>query len=183
MLLSEALWTIVVENPTTGLPEWTGTGFSVDGYGLVSNLHVVDLSKAPKGSVLKGRAGAQGSWQALVVSRSSGHHDLAVLETQIPSLACLVPSDQGPAVGKKIVLAGFPNWHIGDAPRFEGGEITRMKTVSLVEWCQLNATVEQGNSGGPVLDAQGSVVAIAAKGDGGLPFPNAAISAKHLNDI
>lgn len=141
----------------TRVTSW-GTGFVVgDGYLLTAH-HVIQ----GQGSVLVGPL-ASGRWSLAEVVQSDAVLDLALLKARIdlPALS-LAPSAEIPT-GLEVSVIGYPQ------PRFQGlgkkitqgivngyrSEKQKARDVGLL---QISAEVSKGNSGGPVLAPDGTVI-------------------------
>lgn len=101
------------------------------------------------------------------VRRVDRRGDLAVLD--VPELAgspWIPVADEAPPVGAPVVALGHP--HGGDREGFSSGTLSwslSRGVVSAVGWraVQFDAPVNPGNSGGPVVDAQGRLVAVVSR--------------------
>ena len=66
--------------------------------------------------------------------------------------------------------------------------VVNTATISCIEHCEINADIDAGNSGGPILNAYGHVVGMATKGktvtidgtDAHIGGNNLYVSAKHF---
>jgi len=93
-------------------------------------------------------------------------HDLAVLAFASPQTEYRVVNlNSGVQVGERVYAAGFPiPFNADEAPKFtvRRGQISFLLPKPLAGGYQLGYTssVESGMSGGPVLNAQGQLVAI-----------------------
>ena len=131
-----------------------GSGFAIDAHTLLTNRHVL--------------AGAS----ELEVSTWDGH-DYRVTAADVGRLVDLgvVRVDGNlpyhtyrhakPVVGERVQVVGFP---LGGPETFSGGRIVDFVSGSNLgvpgRVMRLTANVQPGNSGGPVLDSKGRVVAI-----------------------
>jgi S1-C subfamily serine protease len=132
----------------------TGSGFYVSAAGhIVTNQHVVDgciEMRLPSGAVL----------QVMAVDKAN---DLALLKGPKPNGEVARFRDgRGVRTGDSILIAGFPlrdeisselNVTTGNVSSLAGPDNDR----TLI---QITAPVQHGNSGGPVLDFAGHVVAV-----------------------
>ena len=130
-----------------------GTGFVVTADGqIVTNWHVV----AECGTYWT----ADG--QKLSLLRSDKDRDLALLKSGQAAAQVAGLRGEGPKVGEAIVVYGYPlpgllassgavTTGIVSAPAGLGDEANRF---------QISAPVQPGNSGGPVLDAEGRVIGV-----------------------
>ena len=173
--------------PQQGLPELTGTieavspaavgivlggavrgsGFRLAGTRLVATAaHVLGTAARPAaaGDAVVVRAGGRDS--AAHVLRVNAVSDLALVELDaesgIPGLR-LAPAGQGPRRGEWILVIGCP---FGAEPTATVGIISALpgaieEPARLKGLVQLNAAVNPGNSGGPVVNLRGEVVGVA----------------------
>ena len=135
----------------------TGTGFFVSAQGhVLTNHHVVEncsnIVVALDGSI---------SQSARVIGRDS-KNDLALLTTTGLKPSAVPNLRMGARLGESVYVYGFPlagllassgNFTIGNITAVAGlGDDTTM--------IQMSAPVQPGNSGGPVLDQNGNVIAV-----------------------
>ena len=141
----------------------------------------------PRLAVL-GRAAAPGREAGdLRLARVVGldrEHDLALLRIEgaaLPALSLPAAGAERPSEGKPVALLGFPiGGALGYSPVTHRGIVASITTIALpapaaaqldpravarlragnFEVLQLDATAYPGNSGGPLLDAQGRVIGI-----------------------
>ncbi len=137
---------------------YSGSGFVIDSAGLVvTNNHVVT-----GGAFWKVQIGTDKTLydaQLLGVSECS---DLAVLKVA-GTFPALPMSSAAPTVGEPIYVAGHPN---GDPYTLTNGIVAKPPYQADTSWAsvkqeiQITAQTYPGNSGGPVVDANGKVVGI-----------------------
>lgn len=137
----------------------SGTGFLVNrgGY-LITNLHVVNQCQR-----IVVQSASLSARLAKVVGRNITH-DLALLKIDGMGFEPgLFRVGQLPVTkGERVVVVGYP-----------GDSFRRMQTVTREavvtnpkgpkgedSWLQLSDTIEQGNSGGPLMDSAGNVVGV-----------------------
>ena len=144
-------------------PSSTGTGVViVDDGTILTNLHVVQGAKRIRLSFHEGL-----ETEASVVGVRA-EHDLAVLK------AAKIPDDLFPAtlrstadlrIGDEVVAVGFP---FGIGPSASAGVVSGLKREYrsssgerlLTNLIQFDAAANPGNSGGPLVTAEGEVVGI-----------------------
>jgi len=143
--------------PASKSTNW-GTGFVVrDGY-VITALHVI----LNHNNVLLGPV-ASGRWVQAELVQSDAKLDLALLKARIdlPPLS-LAPSADVPT-GLEVSVIGYPQ------PKFQGlgkkithgivnGYLSERQHAQDIGYLQISAEVSQGNSGGPVLAPDGTVI-------------------------
>ena len=136
----------------------SGTGFYINREGdFITNRHVVQGCQS-----ITVRT-SRGDRPARLIASDAGR-DLAILRTQT------TPGDIAPLrwniadlrLGDPLFVYGFPGEAgAGGTPTFVR---TRLSAIhgpgGQPEWLQLEAATQQGNSGGPVLDSSGNVIAV-----------------------
>ena len=143
-------------------PKWqligSGSGFfvSTDGY-FLTNYHVVeDAKKVELETATTGRIAAK-------VAKIDPVNDLALLKAEGSFRPVRFQYTPKVSLGDRIVVMGFP------APDLQGVEVKATQgSVSgengmkdFVGVFQMDATIQPGNSGGPVANANGEVVGVA----------------------
>jgi len=145
---------------TGGLQTVSGSAFVVDPAGiLVTALHVVADARVISVLLPGGRP------QRADVLGVNVTDDLAVLRIPQTGLPALRLADASPiAVGQDVLVMGYP---LSDVLGPYEATLTH-GVVSAVRWpfVQLDASLDSGNSGGPVLNERGDVVGIAERGQG-----------------
>lgn len=141
----------------------SGTGFLVSREGhIVTNLHVVSYCQRIEA------IGLRGVRTARLVSRDA-ENDLALLKIDVMGSDPAEFADPAQPVARddRVVIVGFPG-RVAQT----GETVTRESTIfepkgpqGEEKWLQLGDVIEQGNSGGPLLDSGGNVVGVvSAKG-------------------
>jgi RNA-directed DNA polymerase len=103
---------------------------------------------------------------AVTTEKVDTHRDLAVLNVpsavsmtqRLPARTTSLPDHQ------EIILIGYPNHTVWNPVRAEGGTKLRAFSNSGVTYIEITAKIIEGNSGGPIVDKDYSVVGIAARG-------------------
>jgi S1-C subfamily serine protease len=134
-----------------------GTAFALSGVGVITCDHVLQPGTAAL------RAGGERRNAVKVLARNP-EVDLAVLDVEGGTPVNFQASDEDVRVGDPVVLLGFPNYRHGDSGVVHHGRISGSRKVGQVRRLLLTADVVVGMSGGPVLDARGTVVAVAVTG-------------------
>jgi serine protease Do len=150
--------------PTPGAPPQagrgrasTGTGFVVARDRVLTNHHVIDGCNAITVRTADGR-----NLTATMPARVDVQRDLALLA---------VPNDPGPILpfranpvrrGESVVTYGFPlAGLLAAGPTLTTGDVSALAGLANNEQhFQISAPVQQGNSGGPLLDRQGHVMGV-----------------------
>ena len=157
----------------------TGSGFFVseDGF-LVTNFHVV---KDARRIEVKYRGQ---SYDAQVVRRDIGA-DLAVLRLVGKFTALPFGSSRSVKLGERVFTMGFPKTLIqGVEPKFTEGSISSLFGYQDDAGCfQISAPVQQGNSGGPLVNGAGQIVGIIVAGIPGLQNVNYAIKSSRAHSL
>ena len=134
----------------------TGSGFFVtkNGY-LVTNNHVVEGGRIYKVVTEKG------TYEAKVVSVDPAT-DLALLKVEISVSPCRFSRRRTEKLGTEIFTMGFPMPGLqGFSPKVTKGIISGTSGFKGdVREYQIDATIQPGNSGGPLFDAVGNVVGV-----------------------
>jgi serine protease Do len=136
-----------------------GTGFAINSGGdIITNAHVVQACQSITIGTDHGDVPA-----ALLASDAA--QDLAVLHVPPGSTAAVAPlrwniSDL--AVGDAVVVMGYPGQaSLTGRYQFRKSSITSLHgPTGEAKWLQLASVAEKGNSGGPVLDTGGNVIAV-----------------------
>ena len=140
-----------------------GTGVVIVDKGIIlTNLHVVQGFARIKVTF------ADGLESDAIVTGTAPQHDLAVLQAlTIPDdlAAATLRSTQDLAMGDRVVAVGFP---FGIGPSVSAGVVSGLKREYrspegkrlLTNLIQFDAAANPGNSGGPLVTADGEVVGI-----------------------
>jgi RNA-directed DNA polymerase len=137
----------------------TGTGFFLERVGLVTCHHV---------SAFATRAfypDAIGEFHSVQVLESRADIDLAICQTELSPRYALTPRFHDLLNGTGVFLHGFPSYNPGFRGQFQQGQITGKRQRFGFTRYIVSMRIVAGHSGGPLLDAYGRVVGIAATGD------------------
>ncbi len=132
----------------------TGTGFYISTFQLVTNHHVIDgcrIVTLEDGTPVR-------------VLGSDRRVDLALLEASTPSAAWLTLADvEGARLGQKIFVLGYPYYGVvNKSLSLTTGVVSSLTGVDDdLNNFTLSAPIQPGNSGGPVLNADGYVLGVA----------------------
>ena len=140
-------------DPATTSVTTTGTGFYVDPRTIVTADHVVAGCA---------RVSLAGGDELAVLARDPDL-DVAVLAAPRPSQGWLTLATKAPArLGQPVHAAGFPYYAIaGTALHLTGGNVSALSGIDDdARFFSVTAPVQPGNSGGPLLDAEGGVLGL-----------------------
>jgi S1-C subfamily serine protease len=143
--------------PQTG----QGSGFILNKEGLIlTNNHVIENGQRVEVTLFD-----KHQYKATVVTVDKGH-DLALLKIDAPNLvpATLAETSTGLTVGQRVYAIGNPFGLSGTMTR---GIISAIRSVRspengnpIEDAIQTDASVNPGNSGGPLLNSRGEVIGI-----------------------
>ena len=135
----------------------SGTGFVVSKEGhIVTNHHVIEGCTEVKvhkgGDVFKGK-----------VIANDIINDLALIKSNFKPNVIFPLSDKNPSLLEDIYVAGFPFGNaISSSVKVTKGVVSSESGFgNNYSNIQIDAAIQQGNSGGPILDENGNVVAVA----------------------
>jgi S1-C subfamily serine protease len=172
-----------------------GSAFCIDASGLfITGAHVVAPASTPDSGTIK-LVLDDGQSQKVVparIIRSDADFDLAVLRLEQPGDVTVVGLELGRSAGltetAEVTAFGYP---LGDRPPHPEGRypdvtvnVGHISALPKVEGrsslIQLDAALNLGNSGGPVLDREGKVIGVVAAGIAGARGLNYAIPVDRL---
>jgi S1-C subfamily serine protease len=137
-----------------------GSGFILNKDGLIlTNNHVIDNAQRVEVTLSD-----KHKYKATVVTVDKGH-DLALLKINAPNLvpATLAETSSGLVVGQRVYAIGNPFGLSGTMTR---GIISAIRSIRggqnnpIEDAIQTDASVNPGNSGGPLLNSRGEVIGI-----------------------
>jgi len=138
-------------------PVASGTGFVVskDGY-IITNAHVINGCNK-----VKLRSGAD-EISTNVISVDNVN-DLALLKADFKPSKALSFSRNEPEILEEIIVAGYPfGYQISRSIKVTKGIISSLSGIgNNFSQIQIDAAIQPGNSGGPIIDDTGNVVAVA----------------------
>ena len=152
----------VVKPSSEPQPEGTykvasGTGFYVSEQGhVITNHHVIDGCKDikvhSKGEVLK----------TLKIA-ADRQNDLALLKVSHKPSHVFALSSDSPYPLQDIVVAGFPfGDRVSSSLKFTKGIVSSLSGIgNNYSEIQIDAAIQPGNSGGPIMDEYGNIIAVA----------------------
>lgn len=134
----------------------TGSGFFVSTEGhLVTSYHIV----RDRPNITITRDGQEYPAQVLA---SDPANDIAILKIDAPSIPLPVGSARDVRVGEDIIALGFPLAQIqGQEMRATFGRVNALSSLNAdTRHLQVDAPVQPGNSGGPLIGPDGRVIGI-----------------------
>ncbi|MFC7020889.1 MULTISPECIES: S1C family serine protease [Haloarcula] len=143
-----------------------GSGFVVDDSHIVTNEHVVTGGDAYYVRF------ADTGWREATLVGADVYSDLAVLEVAEPSAAAtpLTLAERDPAIGTEVVAIGNPFGLSGSVSAGIVSGVDRTlrsaNNFSIADAIQTDAAVNPGNSGGPLVDLEGTVLGVINSGGG-----------------
>ena len=144
-------------NSSETLKVASGTGFYVSNSGhIITNYHVIEGCKDVK-------AHSKGRELDAVIIANDRANDLAVLKISESPDYFFALSQDSPYPLQDIIVAGYP---FGDAVsssvKFTRGIVSSLTGINNnYSEIQIDAALQPGNSGGPIMDDYGNVIAVA----------------------
>lgn len=135
----------------------SGSGFAVSADGhLVTNFHVIEDCKQ---MVLHDK----GRQYSLNIVTFDPKNDLALLKADFEPKAIFALSDRRPQLLQDIYVAGYPyGYEISTSVKVTKGIISSLTGIGNdYSNFQIDAALQSGNSGGPILDDYGNLVGVA----------------------
>ena len=139
-----------------------GTGFAVstNGY-FLTNYHVVEDIINKPGQVLI-KMDESGEEIRTRIVKTDRRTDLALLKAEGTFEPVRFSPDGNVKLGESVVALGFPQVDLqGKSIKATTGSISSENGIKdEVQWFQMSAPIQPGNSGGPVVNAIGEVVGV-----------------------
>lgn len=138
-------------------PSRSGTGFVVADGKVMTNNHVVDECRR---MVIRNADGARFPAR---VDATDRRRDLALMTVPPAAGPPLAFRDNPPVQrGESVVTYGFPLFGlVSSGPTLTTGDVSALSGLADNPLhLQISAPIQQGNSGGPLLDAQGNVIGV-----------------------
>lgn len=142
---------------TVSVEKRMGTGFVVNGEGYVlTNKHVLDTATQATVKL------ANGDELPATVHKADDQRDLAILKVERANLPAVVfASSSRLKQGSEVAAVGAP---LGLPDTLTKGIISSpSREINGKTFIQIDAALNQGNSGGPIINEQGQVVGVATK--------------------
>jgi S1-C subfamily serine protease len=135
----------------------SGTGFFISKTGhILTNHHVINNCGAVEVS-------HEGSMYAAGVLASDPVNDLSILKSRVRPSTALPLSTNNPSLLQEIYVAGFPfGKAVSSSVKVTKGIISSLTGFNNnSSQIQIDAALQPGNSGGPILDTKGNAVGVA----------------------
>lgn len=157
--------------------ESQGTGFLLDGVGLVTAAHVVhDMNGFPLSSMLAFQHYEHAPQHVLRHEYADIPRDIAVMTNPFRAIRPLVSGDSGLLrPGDEVTVVGFGHWSETSSRQVTRARVTGRLFVDPVHRILIDSPIHTGNSGGPVLNSQHQVVGIAVTGSPYGDYPNGVV--------
>ena len=162
----EELSTFVIDDLTNS---YQGTGFLLEGVGLITCEHVISgMSHDNYHLYDTYRYDEEQSKKKCPFIYASKDHDIAILKP-VDDWKNITPYKMGDdkylKTGDEVTVVGFPNFSSGSTPHICKGYITSQKKRFGVQVWIINAPINHGCSGGPILNSHREVIGIATFGE------------------
>jgi S1-C subfamily serine protease/SpoVK/Ycf46/Vps4 family AAA+-type ATPase len=156
--LSEGTSALQAAVVTVQLEDSHGSGFFIcrDGY-LLTNQHVVEDNKFVTIKLTTGRQ-LPGE-----VVRTNKTRDIALVKVNESGMTALPLRLDLPEVGSEVYVVGTPKFE-KYSTTITKGIVSAYRTESDLSFLQSDAAIHGGNSGGPMVDRFGNVVAVSVSG-------------------
>lgn len=184
-LLSTAVW-VVLGLDHNGTEVVQGTAFSLEGVGIVTARH--NFNNPANGFAVARWEIRRGSDPNLPFTVTAVHDhptlDLAVVQATVDPIGVLRVAASPPTWSEAITVVGFPSWYSAADQLFGSqGQVNQLRAINGVNYFITSAIVQEGNSGGPILRSDGTVLGVALYHAAGLAIPNGAIQLDHLAEV
>lgn len=144
-------------NPAKTYRVANGTGFYIsdDGY-VVTNQHVIDGCNETQ-------VHSDGQMAAATIVGQDKINDLALLKTALKTKSVFSLAPENPYLLQDIIAAGFPfGESISSTIKVTKGVVSSLSGLGDNSGqIQIDAALQPGNSGGPIIDENGNVVGVA----------------------
>ena len=138
----------------------SGSGFYINnkGYALTNN-HVVDICKQMVAVI-------DGKEILFRVLNTDKINDVAVLKTDYKSRNYIKINEDGAKLGENVIAVGYPlAGQLSDSVKITRGIVSSLSGLdNNISQIQIDAALQPGNSGGPILNQNGELVGIASAG-------------------
>jgi len=167
----------IVSQDRDGEERGIGTGFVFGDRGYIAtNLHVIDRSRSFQVQTQAGK-----TLTAKSIHAFDGGLDLVIIEVEphdLPSLDLAEPKSS--RTGENVVVLGNPQ---GLKHSVVAGVLSGRREIDGRDMLQLAIPIEQGNSGGPVLNQHGQVLGIVTMKSAVTENLGFAVAVEHLRQL
>lgn len=173
-MLDRVMPAVVLIETTTG----RGSGFYVSNDTLITNVHVVQND----GYVTLRQS--DGSTVSARVAAKAPAYDLAVLKVANPSVRqVMIPmgTTRTLRAGQEVIVIGSALGTLQNS--VSRGIVSALRSAAGATLVQTDAAVNPGNSGGPMLDKNGAVIAITTMGYRNAEGLNFGVAIDHARDL
>ena len=139
------------------VPAASGSGFFVSNNGdIITNHHVIDQCKTVKVNI----KGTSIEAKTLAIDKVN---DIAILKANIKPDKVYSVSNEDVSLLEDVIVAGYPlGKKVSSAIKTHKGVVTSLAGAGdNYSNFQTDATINQGNSGGPIMNQKGNIVGIA----------------------
>lgn len=136
-----------------------GSGFFVTRAGhLITNYHVIKECKAVKANIL----GKEIHTDIIAIDKTN---DLAIIKAEMKPSKVFPVSNEDVSLMQDVIVAGFPlGKSVSAVIKTHKGSVTALAGFGdNYSNFQTDATINQGNSGGPIMTQKGNVVGVAVQ--------------------
>ena len=138
----------------------SGSGFYINNRGhVLTNHHVIDTCK-------QSIAVIDGKETLFRIIATDKTNDVAVLKTNFKSRNYIKINEDGAKLGEDVIAVGYPlSDRLSDSVKITRGIVSSLSGMNNnIGEIQIDAAIQPGNSGGPVLNNKGELVGIASAG-------------------
>ena len=135
----------------------SGTGFFVTGQGhIMTNHHVIDGCQNVQAHI-------DGEQHKVTVIAVDTINDLALIKSELNPAAVFPVSREAPYLLQDIYVAGYPfGDEVSSSVKVTAGIVSALTGIGdNVSNIQIDAALQPGNSGGPIIDQHGNAIGVA----------------------
>lgn len=159
-----------------GQPLSLGSGFFIQKGIVASNYHVIQGAAAGYAKII----GKAGNYKVRGILGKSERYDLVLLSVPDVDAPSLPQSTEEVKIGDAVYAVGNPR---GLEGTFSEGIVSSVRKIGNEEIIQITAPISPGSSGGPIVNAKGQVIGVAAATIQGGQNLNFAIPARYLKNL